>query len=86
MLGFVILATIIKMGASMKYNRNKVEIGHYMSKTNIHLRDSNLNIAFGDEFDITGVLKNNQVEILYHQKNYTFNIDVLDGAIIALSH
>ncbi len=70
----------------MKYNRDKVEIGHYMSKTNIHLRDDNVKIAFGDEFDITDVLKNNQVEILYHQKNYTFNRDVLDGAIIALSH
>ncbi|WP_114327366.1 hypothetical protein [Candidatus Colwellia aromaticivorans] len=70
----------------MKYNRNKVDIGHYMSKTNIHLRDDNVKIAFGDEFDITDVLKNNQVEILYHQKNYIFNMDVLDGAIIALSH
>jgi len=70
----------------MKYNRNKVEIGHYMSKTNLYLRDDNVKIAFGDEFDITDVLKNNQVEILYHQKNYTFNVDVLDGAIIALSH
>jgi len=70
----------------MKYNRNKVEIGHYMSKTNIHLRDDNVKIAFGDEFDITNVLKNNQVEIVYNQKNYTFNMDVLDGAIIALSH
>jgi len=70
----------------MKYNRNKVEIGHYMSKTNIHLHDDNVKIAFGDEFDITDLLKNNQVEILYHQKSYTFNMDVLDGAIIALSH
>ena len=70
----------------MKYNRNKVEIGHYMSKTNLYLRDDNVKIAFGDEFDITDVLKNNQVEILYHQKNYTFNLDVLDVAIIALSH
>jgi|GEM_PF-5727311 len=57
-----------------------------MSKTNIHLRDDNVKIAFGDEFDITNVLKNNQVEIVYNQKNYTFNMDVLDGAIIALSH
>jgi len=70
----------------MKYNRNKVEIGHYMSKTNINLRDENVKIAFGDEFDITELLKNNQVEILYHQKNYIFNMDILDGAIIALSH
>ncbi len=70
----------------MKYNRNKVEIGHYMSKTNIDLRDENVKIAFGDEFDITELLKNNQVEILYHQKNYIFNMDILDGAIIALSH
>jgi len=70
----------------MKYNRNKVDIGHYMSKTNIDLRDENVKIAFGDEFDITELLKNNQVEILYHQKNYIFNMDILDGAIIALSH
>jgi len=70
----------------MKYNRNKVAIGHYMSKANIHLRDDNVKIAFGDEFDITDILKNNQVEILYHQKNYTFSMDVLDGAIVALSH
>jgi len=70
----------------MKSYRDKVEIGHYMSKTNINLRDENVKIAFGDEFDITGVLKNNQVEILYHQKNYTFNMDILEGAIIALSH
>ena len=70
----------------MKYNRNKIAIGHYMSKTNIHLADDNVNIAFGDEFDITDVLKNNRVEILYHQKNYTFDIDILGGAIIALSH
>ena len=70
----------------MKYNRNKVEIGHYMSKSNIQLRDDNVKIAFGDEFDITDLLINNQVEILYHQKTYTFDMDVLDGAIIALSH
>lgn len=70
----------------MKYDRNKIAIGHYLSKTNIHLRDDNLKIAFGDEFDITNVLKNNQVEILYHHKNYTFDRDVLEGAIIALSH
>ena len=70
----------------MKYNPNKIEIGHYMSKTNIQLRDDNVKIAFGDEFDITAVLKNNQVEILYHQKTYTFNNDILAGAIIALSH
>jgi len=70
----------------MKYNRNKVAVGHYMSKTNIHLRDDNVKIAFGDEFDITGLLQNNQVEILYHQKKYNFDRDILDGAIIALSH
>ena len=77
---------MIKWGGNMKYDRNKVEVGHYMSKTNIHLRDDNVKIAFGDEFDITDVLKNDQVKILYHQKNYTFNRDVLDGAIVALSH
>ena len=70
----------------MKYNRNKIDIGHYMSKTNIDIRDENLQIAFGDEFDITHVMKNNQVEIFYHQKNYVFDRDVLEGAIIALSH
>jgi len=70
----------------MKYDRNKIEVGHYFSKTNIHLRDDNVKIAFGDEFDITHVLKNNQVEILYQQKNYTFDRDILEGAIIALSH
>lgn len=70
----------------MKYDRNKIEIGHYLSKTNIHLRDDNVKIAFGDEFDITDVLKNNKVEILYHHKNYTFDKDILEDAIIALSH
>jgi len=70
----------------MKYDRNRIEIGHYLSKTNIHLRDDNLKIAFGDEFDITNVLKNNQVEILYHQKNYIFDRGILEGAIVALSH
>jgi len=70
----------------MKYDRNKIEIGHYLLKTNINLRDDNVKIAFGEEFDITNVLKNNQVEILYHQKNYTFDRDILEGAIVALSH
>ncbi|NQY34569.1 MAG: hypothetical protein HRT37_06310 [Alteromonadaceae bacterium] len=70
----------------MKFNRNKIEIGHYMSKTNIQLSDNNLKINFGDEFDITDVLKNNKVEIMLDHKSYIFDRNVLDGAIIALSH
>ena len=70
----------------MKYNRNNIEIGHYMSKTNIQISDSNLRINFGDEFDITDLLKNNKVEILHNYKSYTFDMSVLDGAVIAMNH
>ena len=79
-------SSIIKWGWNMKFNRNNIEIGHYMSKTNIQLSDNNLKINFGDEFDITDVLKNNRVEILHDHKSYIFDKNILDGAIIALSH
>ena len=64
----------------------KMEKGHYIANGNIQAFNSNKMLAFGDEFDVVHIHKNNRVDVLFEEKNYTFDIKRLSQISIPLSH
>jgi len=62
--------------------KDKFVKGHFMSKGSFQSIDGNHSIAFGDEFDITDVLKDNKVEITHDDQCFTFDINSFEGTFV----
>ena len=50
----------------------KMVKGHYITNGNIQTSDGAQILAFGDEFDLVDIHKNNKAEIMFNHKNYIF--------------
>ncbi|WDE07418.1 hypothetical protein SG34_011310 [Thalassomonas viridans] len=64
----------------------KMEKGHYIASGNIQAIDGRHMLAFGDEFDIIHIHKNDRVDVLLNQESLTFDSKNLFRVSIPLSH
>ena len=62
--------------------KDKFVKGHFMAKGNFQSIDGNHSITFGEQFDITDVLKDNRVEITHDNQCFTFDMNNFEGTFI----
>ncbi|MFT5758848.1 MAG: hypothetical protein ACI9LM_003596 [Alteromonadaceae bacterium] len=63
--------------------KEKFVRGHFISKGNFQSIDGNHSIAFGDEFNITDILKDNRVEVTHDNQCFTFDMNSFDVTFIS---
>lgn len=54
-----------------------MEKGRYRVERNMRLNEGNLLLSIGDQFSITDLLDDNNVRVLFHNKNSIVDQDVL---------
>jgi hypothetical protein len=60
-------------------HKDKFVKGHFKSSCGFHSADGKHFIGFGDEFDVSEVLKDNRVEIKHNDKFFTCDMNNFEG-------
>ncbi|MDG1753029.1 MAG: hypothetical protein P8I03_15430 [Thalassotalea sp.] len=63
-------------------HKDKFVKGHYKANCNFQSADGQHSIGFGDEFDVSEVLKDNRVEIKHNNEYYLFDMSNFEGTFI----
>ena len=61
-------------------DKNKFFKGHFKANCDFQSADGKHFIRFGDEFDVTDVLKDNRVEIKHNDETFLFEGNSFDGS------
>ena len=59
--------------------RDKYYKGHFKANCDFQSADGKYSVRFGEEFDVTDVLKDNCVEIKYNDEYFMFDGNNFDG-------
>lgn len=63
-------------------HKDKFVKGHFKASCNFQSADGKHFVGFGDEFDVSEVLKDNRVEIRHNNESFMFDMSNFEGTFI----
>jgi hypothetical protein len=63
-------------------HKDKFVKGHFKASCNFQSADGKHFVGFGDEFDVSEVLKDNRVEIRHNNESFLFDMSNFEGTFI----